>query len=73
MGEREDRGFVPYENAKRVEIVERVTEERWQAIDFRLGLIERGLERLEKRLWLGAFGVVSLVLAQAVQGLVLGV
>ena len=40
---------------------------RWS---FRLNAIETALERLERRLWLAVFGVVSVVLAQAIKEIV---
>jgi len=57
----------------RIDANERVAEERWQALEYRLGRIEGALERLEKRLWLIVYGVVAVVLAQgAAQLLVAG-
>jgi hypothetical protein len=49
---------------------ERVAEERWHALAFRLQGIETALERLERRLWLAVFGVVSVVLAQGIKELI---
>ncbi|WP_114964948.1 GTA head formation protein, RCAP_rcc01685 family [Alkalilacustris brevis] len=48
----------------RIEANERVAEERWQGLEYRLGRIEGALERLERRLWLAAYGVAAAVLAQ---------
>jgi len=53
----------------KVDLFERVLEERWAALEYRLGLIEGLLERLERRLWLAVFGVVSAILVQAAQSL----
>ncbi|TMV47949.1 hypothetical protein FGG78_40530 [Thioclava sp. BHET1] len=53
--------------AARVEANERVAEERWTALEARLQQMERVLERLEKRIWLAAYGVAGFVLAEAVQ------
>jgi hypothetical protein len=50
--------------AARIEANERVSEERWAALDYRLGRIEETLERLEKRIWLGVFGVAAFLLTQ---------
>ena len=60
-----------YAAAHRVEANERVLEERWAALDFRLGLIEQSLERLERRVWLTIFGVTAAVLSETVTGLIL--
>jgi hypothetical protein len=51
--------------AARIEANERVADERWAALEYRLGLIDAGLERLERRLWLGVYGVAAFVLAKA--------
>ncbi|MBK5928527.1 GTA head formation protein, RCAP_rcc01685 family [Rhodobaculum claviforme] len=48
----------------RIEANERVAEERWAALEFRLGRIEAMLERLERRLWLTVYGVLGAILAQ---------
>lgn len=48
----------------RIEANERVSEERWAALEYRLQRIEAMLERLERRLWLAVYGVVAAVLAQ---------
>ncbi|APX88371.1 hypothetical protein BV394_00350 [Brevirhabdus pacifica] len=52
------------------EILERVLEERWAALEYRLGVIDTMLVRLDRRLWLTVFGVLGAVLTEAVQGLV---
>jgi len=49
----------------RIEAQERVAEERRAGLEYRLGRIEAGLERLEKRLWLAVYGVAAGVLAHA--------
>lgn len=56
--------------AARIEANERVAEERWNALDYRLGQIDGALERLEKRLWLGVYGVAAFLLAQGAEALV---
>lgn len=56
--------------AARIEANERVAEERWAALEFRLGQIDAVLERLEKRVWLGVYGVAGFLLAQGVEALV---
>lgn len=58
--------YAPFDAAAaRIEANERVLEERWQALTFRLEGIEVALARLEKRLWLTVFGVVSVILTEA--------
>jgi hypothetical protein len=54
----------------RIEANERVADERWAALDFRLGLIDAALERLDKRLWLGVYGVAAFLLAQMAEALI---
>lgn len=56
--------------AARIEANERVAEERWTALEFRLGQIDAVLERLEKRIWLGVFGVAAFLLAQMGEALI---
>ena len=43
----------------RIEANERVAQERWAALEYRLGQIDAVLERLEKRIWLGVYGVAA--------------
>lgn len=50
--------------AARIEANERVSEERWAALDYRLSQIDAVLERLEKRIWVGVYGVAAFMLAQ---------
>ena len=50
--------------AARIEANERVAEERWAALDYRLSQIDAVLERLEKRIWVGVYGVAAFLLAQ---------
>ena len=56
--------------AARIEAHERVTEERWNALERRLQTIETMLERLERRLWLAVYGVVGFILTQGAVALV---
>jgi hypothetical protein len=56
--------------AARIEANERVAEERWSALDYRLGRIEAGLERLEKRVWLGVYGVTAFLLTQMAEAVI---
>lgn len=53
----------------RIEANERVSEERWAALERRLGQIDDALERLEKRLWLGVYGVAVFLLAQGAEAI----
>ena len=48
----------------RIEANERVAAERWAGLEYRLGLIEVTLERLEKRIWIGVYGVAAFLMAQ---------
>ena len=60
--------YDPFDAANaRIEANERVLEERWEGLEFRLKGIEGALERLERRLWLAAMGVVGAILAQGVK------
>lgn len=59
--------YEPFDAAQaRIEANERVLAERWIALTYRLEAIEAALERLEKRLWVAVFGVVGVILAEAV-------
>ncbi|WP_323036082.1 GTA head formation protein, RCAP_rcc01685 family [Pararhodobacter sp.] len=46
----------------RIDAQERVDIERRAGMEYRLGRIEEGLERIERRLWLVVYGVASGVL-----------
>jgi hypothetical protein len=62
--------YAPFDAADaKIEANERVQAERWSALAFRLEGIEHALQRLEKRLWLAVFGVVSVILAQGINEL----
>lgn len=56
--------------AARIEANERVAEERWSALEWRLAQIDAVLERLEKRIWLGVYGVAAFLLAQMAEALI---
>ncbi len=59
--------YAPFEVANaRIDANERVAEERWSALEYRLGRIEASMERVEKRLWLAVYGVAAVILAQGV-------
>ncbi|WP_371153678.1 hypothetical protein [Jannaschia sp. 2305UL9-9] len=63
--------YAPFDAANaRIEANERVLEERWDALTFRLQQIEGTLDRLERRLWLAVMGVAGAVLAQGVNYLI---
>jgi len=51
----------------RIEANERVAQERWALLEFRLGQIDAVLERLEKRIWIGVYGVAAFLLAQGAE------
>jgi hypothetical protein len=56
--------------AARIDANERVMDERWSALDFRLGQIDASLERLEKRIWVGVYGVAAFLLAQGAEAII---
>lgn len=59
--------YEPFDAASaRLDTHEKVLEERWAGLERRLGMIEMALERLEKRLWLAVFGVVSVILSRGI-------
>ncbi|MFW5881396.1 MAG: GTA head formation protein, RCAP_rcc01685 family [Roseicyclus sp.] len=63
--------YAPFDVANaRIEANERVLEEKWQALTFRLEGIEAALERLERRLWLAVYGVVAVILTEAFSQLI---
>jgi hypothetical protein len=55
----------------RIEAGERVAEERQEALVWRLGRIEEALDRMEKRIWIGVYGVAAFLLAQAAEAVML--
>ncbi len=54
----------------RIEANERLAQLQFDALDERLKRIEAMIERLERRLWLAVYGVVGVILAQGVAGLI---
>lgn len=54
----------------RIEANERVADERWAALDFRLQQIDQVLERLEKRIWVGVYGVAAFLLSQMAEAII---
>ncbi len=65
----EGREFERFECAPglRLQAHEKVSEIHHENLVSRLARIEAMMERLERRLWLGVYGVVAVILAQAVQ------
>ena len=60
----------PFEvHEQRFEATERIMELQFTQVDRRLERIETMIERLEKRLWVTVYGVVAVILTQAVQGI----
>lgn len=59
-----------YAPAHKLEANERVFEERWKGLEYRLAQIELMLERLEKRVWLTIFGVSAAILSETITGLI---
>lgn len=51
----------------RIEANERVAEERWTALDYRLAHIDAALDRMERRIWLGVYGVAAYLLTQGAE------
>jgi len=62
--------YEPFDAASaRIDAHQLVFEERWKALERRLGIIESMLERLEKRLWLAVYGVATAVIVQGAYAL----
>jgi hypothetical protein len=55
--------------AARIDVNERIQEERWAQLERRLNQIEVGIDRLERRIWLAVYGAASLILADIAYGL----
>lgn len=66
-----DTGFDRFECAPglRLQAHEKVTDIHNANISRRLDRIEEMMERLEKRLWITVYGVVAMILAQALQSI----
>jgi len=59
--------YAPFEVANaRIEASERVMDERWTALEYRLKRIEEMLDQIEKRMWLTVYGIVAVILAEGV-------
>ena len=53
--------YDPFDSAHaRIETHEKVTQERWNALERRLEAIETMLERQERRIWLAVYGAATL-------------
>lgn len=57
-------------NDQRFEAQERIMALQFGAMEKRLERIEALIEGLERRLWMTVYGVVAVILTQAVQGIV---
>ena len=55
---------------QRMEATERIMELQFAQVDRRLERIEQMIEGLERRLWMTVYGVVAVILTQAVQGII---
>lgn len=51
----------------RIEANERVADERWAALEYRLNQIEEALDRMEKRIWVGVYGMAAFLLARGAE------
>jgi predicted lysophospholipase L1 biosynthesis ABC-type transport system permease subunit len=56
----------------RLDVAEKIAEERWQQLERRLVQMETTLDRLEKRMWLAVYGAASMILANIALGLLSG-
>ena len=54
----------------RLEAHERLSRHQMETIGDRITRLEQIVERLEKRLWLGVYGIVAMILAQAFQSII---
>ncbi len=62
--------YEPFDVASaRIDVNERIAEERWHQLERRLSHLDSTLERLEKRVWLAVYGAASLILADIAYGL----
>jgi hypothetical protein len=53
----------------RLDVAEKIAEERWTQLERRLVHMETTLDRLERRMWLAVYGAASLILANIAYGL----
>ncbi|WP_316014566.1 hypothetical protein [Roseobacter sp. HKCCA0434] len=57
--------YEPFDaTSARVETLERVSDERWSALEHRLSGIEALLDRVERRMWMAVYGVAGTLAAQ---------
>ncbi len=62
--------YEPFDVASaRIDVNERIAEERWHQLERRLSHSNSTLERLEKRVWLAVYGAASLIMADIAYGL----
>ena len=62
--------YEPFDVASaRIDVNERIAEERWHQLERRLRHLDTTLERLEKRVWLAVYGAASLIMADIAYGL----
>lgn len=62
--------YEPFDaTAARLDVSERLLEERWTQLERRLNQIEVMLDRLESRVWLAVYGAASLIFAEIAYGL----
>ncbi len=62
--------YEPFQAANvRIDANEKVAEARWAAVDQRLKMIERTLERLERRMWLAVSGMATFLATDVVYSL----
>lgn len=59
--------YAPFDAAHaRIDASERIMDERWAALEYRLKRIEEMLDQIEKRMWLTVYGIVAVILAEGV-------
>lgn len=62
--------YEPFDAASaRIEVNERIAEERWSQLERRLVQIEVAIDRVERRIWVAVYGAASLILADIAYGL----
>jgi hypothetical protein len=62
--------YEPFDAAHaRIDVHERIAEERWAQLERRLGQIEATLDRLETRIWVAVYGAAALILTDIAYGL----
>ncbi|KFE36342.1 GTA head formation protein, RCAP_rcc01685 family [Thioclava atlantica] len=53
---------------QRMVATEKIMELQFSQVEQRLGRIEKMIEGLERRLWMTVYGVIAVILTQAIQG-----